>query len=109
MKRDTFIQMIIFKKKFIFVKIILVRLCLKALKSIKKLQDPSQTNSIENYVCFQVVGFKILRKSAKTKKMFENDHRKSHENENRPKNEAKMGISQSKAQVGSKSQWHMKD
>ena len=48
----------------------------------------------------------------KQKKMFENDHRKSHENENRPKNEAKMGISQSKAsnlKVGSKSQWHMKD
>ena len=54
-------------------------------------------NRIENYECFQVVGLKILRKSAKTKKMFENDHRKSHENENRPKNEAKMGISQSKA------------
>ena len=35
------------------------------------------------------MGLKILRKSAKTKKMFEN--------ENRPKNEAKMGISQSKA------------
>ena len=43
------------------------------------------------------MGLKILRKSAKTKKLFENDHRKSHENENRPKNEAKMGISQSKA------------
>ena len=43
------------------------------------------------------MGLKILRKSVKTKKMFENDHRKSHENENRPKNEVKMGISQSKA------------
>ena len=43
------------------------------------------------------------------KKMFENDLGKSRENENRPKNEAKMGISQSKAQVGSKSQCHMKD
>ena len=31
------------------------------------------------------MGLKILRKSAKTKKMFENDHRISHENENRPK------------------------
>ena len=79
------------------VKIILVGLCLKALNSIEKLHHPSETNRIENYGCFQVVGLKILRKSAKTKKMFENDHRKSHENENRPKNEAKMGISQSKA------------
>ena len=43
------------------------------------------------------MGLKILRKNAKTKKMFENDHWKSHENENRPKNVAKMGISQSKA------------
>ena len=43
------------------------------------------------------MGSKILKKSAKTKKMFENDHQKSHENENMPKNEAKMGISQSKA------------
>ena len=31
-------------------------------------------------------GLKFLRKSAKTKKMFENDHWKSHENENRTKN-----------------------
>ena len=66
-------------------------------------------NRIENYECFQVVGFEILAKSAKMKKMFENDLGKSRENENRPKNEAKMGISQSKAQVGSKSQCHMKD
>ena len=56
-----------------------------------------KTNTKVGYGCFQIVGLKILRKSAKTKKMFENDHRKSHENENRPKNEAKMGISQSKA------------
>jgi len=34
------------------------------------------------------MGLKILKKSAKMKKMFENYHRKSHENENRPKNEA---------------------
>ena len=54
-------------------------------------------------------GFKIFEKKWKNKKNFENDHRKSHENENRPKKEAKMGISQSKAQVGYKSQWHMKD
>ena len=45
-------------------------------------------NRIENYECFQVVGFEILAKSAKMKKMFENDHGKSRENENRPKNEA---------------------
>ena len=43
------------------------------------------------------MSLKNLRKSAKTKKMFENDHRKSHENEKRLKNETKMGISQSKA------------
>ena len=55
------------------------------------------------------MGFEILAKSAKMKKMFENDLGKSRENENRPKNEAKMGISQSKAWVGSKSQCHMKD
>ena len=70
------------------VKIILVGLCLKALNSIEKLHHPSETNRIKNYGCFLVMGLKILRKSAKTKKMFENDHRKSHENENRPKNEA---------------------
>ena len=45
-------------------------------------------NRIENYECFQVVGFEILAKSAKMKKMFENDLGKSRENENRPKNEA---------------------
>ena len=33
-------------------------------------------NIIENYECFQVVGFEILAKSAKMKKMFENDHGK---------------------------------
>ena len=33
----------------------------------------------------------------KTKKMFENDHQKSHENENRPKNEAKIDLSHSKS------------
>ena len=54
-------------------------------------------NRIENYGCFQGLGLKILRKVQKQKKRFENDHRKSHENENRPRNEAKMGISQSKA------------
>ena len=58
---------------------------------------PANSPLLGNYGYFQVVGLKFLRKSAKTKKMFENDHRKSHENENRPKNEAKMGISQSKA------------
>ena len=53
--------------------------------------------------------FKNFEKKCKNKKKIENDHRKSHENENRPKNEAKMGIFQSKAYVGSKSQCHMKD
>ena len=67
-------------------KIIPVGLCLKALNSIENVLHPSETNRIENYECFQVVGFGILAKSAKMKKMFENDHRKSHENENRPKN-----------------------
>ena len=58
---------------------------------------------------FSGCGFKNFEKKCKNKKMFENDHRKSHENENRPKNQAKIGISQSKAQVDSKSQCHMKD
>ena len=44
---------------------------------------------------FSGCGFKNFEKQGKN--MFENYHRKSHENENRPKNEAKMGISQSKA------------
>merc|ERR1712001_219668 len=39
------------------VKIILVGLCLKALNSIKNLHHLSKTNRIENYECFQVVGF----------------------------------------------------
>ena len=38
-------------------------------------------------------GFKNFEKKCKNKKKFENDHQKSHENENRPKNEAKMGSS----------------
>ena len=70
------------------VKIISVVPCLKALNSIKNLHHLSETNRKENYECFQVVGFEILAKSEKMKKMFENDHRKSHENENMPKNEA---------------------
>ena len=44
-------------------------------------------NRIDNYECFQVVGFEILAKNEKMKKMFENDLGKSRENENRPKNE----------------------
>ena len=69
-------------------KIIPVGLCLKALNSIENVLQPSEMNRIENYECFQVVGFEILAKSAKMKKMFENDLGKSRENENRPKNEA---------------------
>ena len=67
------------------IKIIPVGLCLKALNSIKNLLRPFETNRIENYECFQVVGFEIWAKSAKIKKMYANDLR---ENENRPKNEA---------------------
>ena len=51
------------------VKIILVGLCLKALNSIENLHHLSEMNRIENYECFQVVGFEILAKSAKMKKM----------------------------------------
>jgi len=40
------------------------------------------------YERFLVVGFEILAKSAKTKKMYANDLLKSRENENRPKNQA---------------------
>ena len=69
-------------------KIILVGLCLKALNSIENLHHLSEANMIENYECFQVVGFEILAKKAKMKKMFKNDLGKSRENENRPKNEA---------------------
>ena len=68
-------------------KIISVVPCLKALNSIENLHHLSETNRIENYECFQVVGFEILAKSAKMKKMFENDLGKSRENGNRPKNE----------------------
>ena len=38
-------------------KIIPVGLCLKALNSIENVLHPSETNRIENYECFQVVGF----------------------------------------------------
>ena len=40
--------------------------------------------------------------------MFENNHWKSHENKNSPKNEPKVYISQSKSKVGPKSRCHMK-
>ena len=66
-------------------KIIPVGLCLKALNSIENVLHPSETNRIENYECFQVVGF---GKKYKNEKMHANDLRKSRENENRPKNEA---------------------
>ena len=69
-------------------KIIPVGLCLKALNLIKNLLHYSETNRIENYECFQAVGFEIWAKGAKMKKMYANDLRKSHENENWPKNEA---------------------
>ena len=61
-------------------KIISVGVFLKALILIKNLHHPSETNRIDNYVRWLVVGFKILTKSSKMKKMFENDRRKSHEN-----------------------------
>ena len=61
---------------------------MKALNSIENLLHPSETNRIEKYECFQVVGFEILAKSAKMKKLYANDPHKSRENENRPKNEA---------------------
>ena len=152
MKRDTFIQMVIFKQIFHFCifrqnfnchtsPTSMPNFCIGFWNDIG--DKKSEKNhfrvlpiSRENYPCrpvfegfelnrktsppflnkqnrelwmFSGRGFKNFEKKCKTKKMFENDHRKSHENENRPKNEAKMGISQSKAQVGSKSQWHMKD
>jgi len=68
------------------VKIISVGLCLKALISIENLHHLSERNRIENYGCFKVVAFEFFSKSSKMKKMFENYHRKSHENGNRPKN-----------------------
>ena len=46
-------------------KIIPVGLCLKALNSIENVLHPSETNRIENYECFQVVGFEILAKNEK--------------------------------------------
>ena len=49
-------------------KIISVGLCLKALISIENLHHLSETNRIDNYGCFQVVGFEIFPKSAKIKK-----------------------------------------
>ena len=55
---------------------------------IENLHHLSEMNRIENYVCFQAVDLKKIGKKCKNKKMFENDHRKSHENENRPKSEA---------------------
>jgi len=69
-------------------KIISVGVCLKALILIKNLHHPSETNRIDNYVRWLVVGFEILTKSSKIKKMFENYRRESHENENRPKIDA---------------------
>ena len=69
-------------------KIISVGVCLKALILIKNLHHPSETNRIDNYVRWLVVGLEMLTKSSKIKKMFENYRWKSHENENRPKNEA---------------------
>ena len=50
------------------VEIISVVPCLKALNSIENLHHLSETNRIENYECFQLVGFEILTKSAKMKK-----------------------------------------
>ena len=85
---DKSLRKTIFQFYQFTVKIILVVPCLKALNSIENLHHHSETNRIENYECFQVVGFEILAKSAKMKKMFENDLGKSRENENRPKNEA---------------------
>ena len=69
-------------------KIISVGVCLKALILIKNLHNPSETNRKDNYVRWLVVGFEILTKSSKMKKMFENYRRKRHKNENRPKNDA---------------------
>ena len=69
-------------------KILSVGLCLKALIFIENLHHLSETNRIENYGCFKVVAFEIFKKSSKMKKMYANYHRKSHENEIRPKNEA---------------------
>ena len=68
---------------------------MKALNSTENVLHPSETNRIENYECFQVVGFEILANNTKVKKMYANDLRKSRENENRPENEAQMAISQS--------------
>ena len=85
---DKSLRKTIFQFYQFTVKIISVVPCLKALNSIENLHHLSETNRIENYECFQVVGFEILAKSAKMKKMFENDLGKSRENENRPKNEA---------------------
>ena len=69
-------------------KIISVGVCLKALILIKNLHHPSETNRIDNYVRWLVVGFEILTKSKKIKKKNQNYRRVSHENENRPKNYA---------------------
>ena len=85
---DKSLRKTIFQFYQFSVKIIWVGLCLKVLNSTKNLHNLSETNRIENCGSFQAVGLKILRKSAKKKKTFENYHRKSHENENRPKNEA---------------------
>ena len=41
---------------------------MKASNSIENLHNLSVTNRIENYECFQLVGFEILTKSAKMKK-----------------------------------------
>jgi len=71
-------------------KIISVGVCLNALILIKNLHHPFETNRIDNYVHWLVVGFKMLTKSSKN--IFfslENYRWKSHENENRPKKERK--------------------
>ena len=65
---DKSLRKTIFKFYQFTVKIISVVPCLKALNSIENLHHLSETNRIENYECFQVVGFEILAKSAKMKK-----------------------------------------
>ena len=62
------LRKIIFQFYQFTVKIISVGLCLKALNSIENLHHRSETNRIENYKCFQVVGFEILQKVQKGKK-----------------------------------------
>ena len=66
-------------------------------------------NRIENYGCFKVVAFEIFKKKSKMKKMYANYRRKSHENENRPKNDAYKAISWSTILEDSKTQCQLKD